>query len=260
MKINQKKVDKISYGLGIKYLWWFLEDYKILGEKNLEKITEKKILYLPNHVSHFDYILIPHILNRHKIPHPAIVAGENINSWPINKLFSEETGAIFVDRGKIENGKFWKKKESLIKLKKDIGEVVFEGYSLMPFIEGTRGNGLNVMKDPKERYLKEYFYQILKQNKNSDDYIGINIAINYKPHVIEKPFSKCTQFFKGKFFLLYFGLDLFSFATQPIRKKPTAYINLGEPYPLKEFIEKQDSRGLVDYVGEDVKKLFREIK
>ncbi len=42
MKINQKKVDKISYGLGIKYLWWFLEDYKILGEKNLEKITEKK--------------------------------------------------------------------------------------------------------------------------------------------------------------------------------------------------------------------------
>lgn len=259
MKINQKRIDNIMNDLDKRYLSWFIKDYILLGEVNLEKLKNKKILYFPNHVSHFDYVLIPFILNKHKIPHPAIVAGQNLNNWPTSKLISEETGAVFVDRKKIENGNTAQKKEELQKINKSVEDVVRDNYDFMVFIEGGRSYDCKIMESQKEKYPKEYLLQISKQNKNYDEYFGVNIAVNYKPHTIEKPFLEAVKFFKRKSFPLYFGLDLLSFITQPIRKKPTAYINFGEPYPLKEFGGKNGSKELINFVKEDVKRLFNGI-
>ena len=259
MKINQERVDNIVYDLERKYLSWFLKDYKIFGGENLEKLKGKKIFYLPNHLSHMDYIVIPFIINKHKLPHPSIVAGKNLDQWPTKKLFCEETGAVFVDRKKIENGNTKTKKEEIMKLKKSVEDIVYSEHDLLVFLDGTRKEFQKIMESPKDRYPREYLYEILKQEKNTDDYFGLNIAINYKPSTIEGPFFKMVRFFKGKSFPLYFGLDIFAFLTQPIRKKPLVYVNFGEPYPLKKFIEKQDSRGLVQFVKEDVKRLFKEI-
>lgn len=260
MKINQEKINKISSNLEKKYLNWLIKDYKIFGEKNIKKLDGKKILYIPNHLSHMDYILLPFILNKNNLPHPAIISGSNLNHWPTKKLFSEETGAIFVDRTKISKEKLDEKKVSLEKIKKSVEDVVSEGKSLMVFIEGGRSYNGKIMEGPKERYPKEYLSQILDQNKDKSEYFGVNIAVNYKPHTIEKPFLEAVKFFKNKFFPLYLGLDILAFLTQPLREKPSAYLNFGEPYPLKEFIEKNNYKGLVKFIQEDVKRLFEDIK
>jgi len=259
MEINQNRINRISKRLDEKYLYWFIKNYVTYGEESLKKLKGKKILYLPNHLSHFDYILLPFILNKNKLPHPAIIAGKNLEVWPTNKLFSRETGAVFVDRKKIEIGNLAQKKEELRNIKRNITELVYNEHDLLVFLDGTRKNPEKVMDSPKERYPREYLFQILNQNKNFDEYVGINLAINYKPHTIEKPFLELVRFFKKKFFPAYFGIDILAFLTQPIRKKPTAYVNFGEPYPLNEFIEKRNSKGLVEFVKKDTKRLFREI-
>ncbi|MCR4326964.1 MAG: 1-acyl-sn-glycerol-3-phosphate acyltransferase [Nanoarchaeota archaeon] len=260
MSINEKKLERIFSDLNKKYLKKFIENYFIFGEKNLSGLKDKRIFYPSNHLSHFDSFLIPLILNNHGLPPSSIIAGKNLDVWPLNKIISRETGAIFVDRKKIEEGNMKTKKEELIKIKKSVEDVVSGGKSLMVFLEGGRSYDGKIMESPKERYPKEYLSQILNQNKDKGEYFGVNIAINYKPHTIEKPFLEAVKFFKGKFFPLYLGFDILAFLTQPIRKKPTAYVNFGEPYPLKEFIEKQDYRGLTNFAKEEVKRLYEEIK
>ncbi len=258
MKINQERVDKIGADLERKYLWWFLKNLKVFGEENLKGINEKRILYLPNHLSHFDYVIIPYILNRNRIRHPAIIAGKNLDHWPANELISEETGAVFVDRKNIMKRYIGERERK--KLKRNIEEIVSEERDLMIFIEGGRvhKNG-EIMKNPKSGYTKNYFHEIKRQNKNLDDYYAVNIAVNYEPYTIEKPFSDAIRFFKEKFFPLYFGLDVFAILSQPFRAKPIAHVNFGEPYPLGEFIKKQDYKGLIDFAAGDVRRLYEEI-
>ncbi len=259
MQINQDKINRIGASLNKKYLWWFLKDLETLNENRLNCLEGKKLLYIPNHLSLIDPLVISLVLNQNEILHPSIVSGENINRWPIKKIIPEDAGIIFVDREKSENGSISEKKEELERIKKNIEYVVFKNYSLMAFIEGKRCYGLKVMESPKGRYPKVYLEEILNQNKNPDNYWGINIALDYKPHPIENLFSSYSKFFKGKIFSLYFGFDLLSLSTQPLRKKPTAYINFGEPFPLKEFIKTQDYKKLIEFSSEEVRTLYKEI-
>ncbi len=265
MRINQERINNLSKDINKRYLKRFIKEIKIFGEENLERLIflrEKKILYLPNHISHGDYFILSLIFNRRGLSHPAIIAGSNLNRWPTNKLMSGKSGAIFVDRKKSFKGSFKEKQEELLKLKKNLLSVIKEGNNLLVFLEGGRSYDGKIMENPKLRYTREYIKLIREQKENPEDYYGCNISVDYLPHSIEKKCLKAAFFFKNKLNLetFYYFTDVYSFLTQPLRKKPIAVVNFGKPYSLKEYIEKNDFRSLVKFAQKEIQMLHRKIK
>jgi glycerol-3-phosphate O-acyltransferase len=58
---------------------------------------EGTLILLPSHKSHMDYIVLAWVLYRHKMPLPAIAAGDNLNFFPMGPIF-RRAGAFFIRR------------------------------------------------------------------------------------------------------------------------------------------------------------------
>ncbi len=66
-------------------------------ERLRELAKEGTLILLPSHKSHMDYIVLAWILYRHKMPLPAVAAGDNLNFFPIGPIF-RRAGAFFIRR------------------------------------------------------------------------------------------------------------------------------------------------------------------
>lgn len=260
MRIDQERINKMVKDLGEKYLKRFVKDIHIFGGENLKKLKDKSVLYLPNHLSHFDYIAIPKILNNFELKHPFIIAGSNLNHWPTNKLFSEETGAIFINRKVMEGDRINKrKKEEIIQLNSALEELILNGENLINFIESGRSYNKKIMERGSSGILRRYLKISKKFEKEP---YGCNIAIKYEPNTIESPCLKVTSFFKNKVEAIYLFTDLYAFGKDYFfggENRPIVKINFGAPYPLKEFTGKKGHSKLLKFVQEDVKRLYKKI-
>ena len=260
MNINQERINSLMKSLSQKHLKHFVKEVQIFGLQNLKKLKDKQILYLPNHLSHFDYILIPKILNDIKLNHPATIAGANLDIWPINKIICEQTGAVFIDRKimKMEEINKEKRKE-ITKLNSALEELITRDQSLVNFVESGRNYSGKVMERGDSGILSRYLKFAKKQKKAP---YACNIAIKYDPHTIESPCLHIASFFKNKIELAYLFTDVYAFGKNyilPTEKKPIVKINFGEPYSLENFIETRNHEELLRFVQEDVKRLFGEI-
>jgi glycerol-3-phosphate O-acyltransferase len=72
-----------------------------VDEAGLERLRqhakEGTLVFLPSHKSHMDYIVLAWILYRHKMPLPAVAAGDNLNFFPIGPIL-RRAGAFFIRR------------------------------------------------------------------------------------------------------------------------------------------------------------------
>jgi len=260
MEINQKRINSINWDLDETYLRKFIRGFQIFGEKNLEKLKNKQILYLPNHLSLLDPVLILKVLNDFNLKHPATITGSNLNHWPLNKIIQESTGAIFINRNIMKSeGVSEDKRKEILKLNSKLEEVVSEGHNLSSFVESGRSYNGKIMEKGDSGVLNRYLKLSKKYNKEP---YGCNIAIKYEPNTIENPCLWFASFFKNKIEPIYFFTDIYAFGKNYLLeqgKKPFVKINFGEPYSLKEFIKKRDHDGLLKFVQEDVKRLHHQI-
>jgi 1-acyl-sn-glycerol-3-phosphate acyltransferase len=250
MRIDQGKIDSISNKLKETYLEKFLSSFDIYGKENLKKVKGKQILFLSNHKSHFDYIAIPFALNEIGINHPAIIAGNNLDNFLLRGIISKETGAIFIDRrkiSKIQEGKI--ERDSLAR---NLKSIIEEKNNLLIFPEGGRNGSNQIMNPYKTGILRKYFSLIKKEKV----YL-INIALDYSPQTIEKPFLKIVNLFKGKFYPAYFGADLLAFLSQPFRKKPEMKISFGKAINTNYF---RDLNEIADYSKKNILDLYLKVK
>lgn len=87
------------YDIILTWLW-----RKIFGGvtiKNEERIRDlaanHTLVYMPSHRSHLDYLLLSYIVYHMGLLPPHIVAGKNLDFWPIGSIF-RRGGAIFIRR------------------------------------------------------------------------------------------------------------------------------------------------------------------
>ncbi len=259
MDINQKRINNIGKDLD-KYLPHFVKDFQIFGIENIKKLENKQVIYLPNHLSLLDPVLILKVLNDFNLKHPATITGSNLNHWPLNKIIQESTGSIFINRKIMKSeGVSEEKRKELLKLNSKLEGVVLEGHNLLSFVESGRDYSGKVMERGDSGVLSRYL-KISKKYKTEP--FGCNVAIKYEPNTIENPCLYVSSFFKNKIEMVYFFTDIYAFLKNYIskkEKKPIAKINFGEPYPLKEFIENRDHERLLSFVKEDVKRLYKQI-
>jgi glycerol-3-phosphate O-acyltransferase len=72
-----------------------------VDEQGIERLRELgkegTLVMLPSHKSHMDYVLLAWIFYRHKLPMPAIAAGDNLNFLPLGPIL-RRAGAFFIRR------------------------------------------------------------------------------------------------------------------------------------------------------------------
>ncbi|MBI4125934.1 MAG: 1-acyl-sn-glycerol-3-phosphate acyltransferase [Deltaproteobacteria bacterium] len=55
------------------------------------------VIFVPNHRSHIDYLLLSHLLHQHQMTVPHVAAGRNLSFWPLGPIF-RRGGAYFIRR------------------------------------------------------------------------------------------------------------------------------------------------------------------
>jgi glycerol-3-phosphate O-acyltransferase len=66
-------------------------------ERLRECAKEGPLVFLPSHKSHMDYLVLAWVLYRHRLPLPLVAAGDNLNFFPVGKIF-RRAGAFYIRR------------------------------------------------------------------------------------------------------------------------------------------------------------------
>ena len=104
-----------------------------------ELYAEGPVVFVPNHKSHADYLILSHILYHNGMTLPHIAAGINLEFWPLGPVF-RRGGAYFIRRAFRDNPLYKAVLESYLEV------LIKEGYSQEFFIEGGRSRTGKLMK------------------------------------------------------------------------------------------------------------------
>jgi 1-acyl-sn-glycerol-3-phosphate acyltransferase len=163
-KIFREISARYSYFV-IEWAAWFLHSvFKIIfddvtvREEDFEKIREVSkdgaVVYVPSHKSYVDFLVLSYVLFRKEIYTPHIVAGINMNFWPMGRLF-RGAGGFFIRRsfrGNLLYGEV---------LKRYIAELLTNRISVEFFIEGKRSRSGKLLP-PKYGILKMIVDSVLE--------------------------------------------------------------------------------------------------
>ena len=119
----------------LSVVWNQIYDGLEVDERGLERVREvareSRIVLVPSHKSHVDYLLLSYVFYRQGLTPPHIAAGVNLSFWPLGPLF-RRAGAFFLRRSFSGDPLYPRVFNAyLIKL-------LEEGFFLEFFIEGTR--------------------------------------------------------------------------------------------------------------------------
>lgn len=126
------------------------------------------IVFLPNHQSHMDYIVIHLLLVRFQMSLPAVIAGENLNVAVFGKML-RNMGAIFIKR--TFNNELYTERN----LSNLIEFLLLNKIHLEVFIEGTRSRDGKLLV-PKYGVLK-YLSSIYLNQRREQNNINFNMLL-----------------------------------------------------------------------------------
>lgn len=110
-----------------------------------ELYADEPVVFVPNHKSHVDYLILSHILYHNNMTVPHIAAGINLSFWPLGRIF-RRCGAYFIRRQFRDNPLYKAVLETYLKI------LLKEGYSQEFFIEGGRSR-TGKLRAPKKGML-----------------------------------------------------------------------------------------------------------
>jgi glycerol-3-phosphate O-acyltransferase len=110
-------------------------------ERLRELAKEGTLVLLPSHKSHMDYLVLAWILYRHKLPLPLVAAGDNLNFFPMGRLF-RLAGAFFIRR------KFAGDRLYAAVVDAYMRRLIKDGWPLEFFVEGGRSR-TGKLRSPK---------------------------------------------------------------------------------------------------------------
>lgn len=236
------------------------------------------IIFLPNHQSHIDYIILHIITVRFQMAVPTVIAGENLNVAVFGKLL-KNLGAIFIKRS--FNNELYTERN----LANMIEYILMNKISLEVFIEGTRARDGKLLV-PKYGILKT-LTQIYMHQRNVNKVEDFNllfqpVAITYE-RIYEtdgfvdelmgkdKKQESFVNIMKNGLGNIFYGVDkddeeqhqllvkkgVYDNSTKELHGK--VYFQLGETFKLSEFIE-QDKLVIDEYDDDDQQELGINLK
>ncbi|CUM67762.1 uncharacterized protein PRCAT00005467001 [Priceomyces carsonii] len=243
-------------------VWVTRSDFSNLFKKYLE--NPMSIIFLPNHQSHVDYIILHLIAIRFEISIPTVIAGENLNVAVFGNIL-KGLGAIFIKRS-FNNELYTERNLSNI-----IEFFLTNRVHLEVFIEGTRSRDgklllpkYGILKTLTSIYLKQlnedksstfdmlfqpvsityertyeadgYLNELVGKNKKQESFIGI-----IKNGV--KNLTKADEFHDHKYFRRIANSEG-EYDTSNIALSGKIFVKLGLSFHFSNFIN--DPKNLID--------------
>ena len=240
---NQPTVDFLDQVLtiGFKNLYEGIE----VDETGFEKIRNiaKKynVVYVPSHKSHIDYLILSYILYHRNFSLPHIVAGINLNFFPVGPIF-RGCGAFFMRRTFKGNKVYAAVFSTYLKM------LLREGYPLEFFIEGGRSRTGRLLL-PRLGVVK-YIVNAFQELSLPDLYF-VPVYIGYDQVIEQGEYVEEMTGEKEKGNALFSLLRSWRLIRENYGK---IYLNFGEPISLRNYIKPfvEDSEEDTDLGFEDL--------
>ena len=172
-KLAEKLVSNLSYPamrtlkLMLDVFWRKVYDrIELLHADRIQQIASTHtIVYVPNHRSHIDYLVLSYLLFIEGIAIPHIAAGENLDLPVIGGLL-RRCGAFFMRRSYRDDPAY----RTL--LADYVGRLLSEGHSIEFFIEGTRSRS-GWMLEPRLGFLQIVLEQAAQESTRPIAFVPI---------------------------------------------------------------------------------------
>ena len=201
------------------------------------------VIYLPNHRSHYDYLVLGYMFWEQGMKIPRFAAGENLFFWPFDNLW-RKLGAYAVDRGNMD----WNYRKTMVEYVTHL--VVDEKCDQIDFVGGGRSY-TGRLQEPKLGLLGVVWKASQQIQENV---VGQPVFLDYDPGVIEEKYFEALKKFKySNQYWAYVGLDLYAFFKQFIWPKEIKLsIEFGDPFSIKKCKSKKE-------LGEKVQSVLSEM-
>lgn len=210
--------------------WTWNRLYQGLHVRNAERVRQlaeegHKIVYVPCHRSHMDYLLLSYVLYHQGLVPPHIAAGINLNFWPAGSIL-RRLGAFFIRRT-FKGNKLY----STI-FREYLGELFTRGYSVEYFVEGGRSRTGRLL-EPKTGTLTMTIQAMLRGGNRTITLVPIYVGYE---HVMEvatyaKELRGAAKEKEGLWQMLR--------AFRKLRNLGQGYVNFGDPLPLATWLSQQ---------------------
>jgi glycerol-3-phosphate O-acyltransferase len=222
-------------GLGetfMRWLWRVVFSGVEVPEADLERIRKAQrdgvAVLLPNHRSHLDYVLLSWVLHRNSIMLPHVVAGANLDFWPIGGIF-RSLGAVFIKRSF--------KGEALFPtvFRAYLVELFRARFTLEFFLEGGRSRTGRTLP-PRIGVLAETVHAGLKAGleRPHGEVSWLPISITYEQIAEEEPYARelggATKERESVRGLMRASRSL-------LQRYGRVHVRVGEPVKLSEWVE-----------------------
>ena len=189
--------------------------------KARELCAEGPVIFVPNHKSHADYLILSHLLHRNGMTVPHIAAGINLEFWPLGPIF-RRGGAYFIRRAFRDNPLYKAVLETYLKV------LLREGYSQEFFFEGGRSRSGKLLSPKKGMFTMLHAAAARAGVRNMR---FIPVAITYDRVIEQKSYEKelegGAKDKEGTSALL----RLTRFLKRQGNRYGSIYVRFGEPVP-----------------------------
>ncbi len=203
--------------------------YQGITIKGAEKVheliqREHEIIYVPCHRSHMDYLLLFYALFHEFLVVPHVVAGNNLNFFPISH-FLRSCGAFFMRR------KFKGDKLYTAVFREYIHTLCTRGYSIEFFIEGGRSRTGRTLPPRTGLVSMAVQNQILSRHRPITFvpiYLGYEKVLEVNSYMNELTGTKKKE--KESFWQLFYIYKRFKYYGR-------GYISFGEPVTIRDSLD-----------------------
>lgn len=200
-------------------------DAFVVDEQGLSRIkelyAEGPVVFVPNHKSHADYLLLSLILYHHGMTVPHIAAGINLEFWPLGPIF-RRGGAYFIRRAFSDNPLYRSVLETYLKV------LLREGYSQEFFIEGSRSRTGKLLK-PRKGMLTMLHRAAARARVARWHFIPVSIT--YDRVIEQKSYERELEGGQKVEERTSHLFGLTKFLRRPRHRYGSLYVRFGEPLP-----------------------------
>ena len=197
----------------------------------LEKIRPllgvKPVVFVPNHRSHMDYLIMSYVLHLQSMPVPYICAGANLSFWPRGAIF-RKSGAFFIRRSYDGNRLYAMSVQAYIE------DLIREKSCLEFFIEGTRSRTGKLLS-PRMGILSAIAQAYA--NGASEDVILVPTSFTYESVLEDKSYTEEQAGAHKKDENFW---DLLKLRKHLKRRKGKVYVRLGDAVSMKDYFPMKD--------------------
>ncbi len=222
----------------LTWTWQNLFEGVVVDEHGLARVKEAAkrypVVYVPSHKSHIDYLILSWALYNNNMVPPHIVAGVNLNTWPIGPIF-RKAGAFFMRRSFRGNELY------VAVFQKYIEVLLREGYNIEFFIEGgrSRTGRLLLPKKGLVKYVMDaYESGVARDIMLVPVYIGYDQIIEEGEYLEEMSGTKNP---KGNLIEMVRNFRLF------MKRYGQIYINFATPISVREHLERESDVDAADH-------------